>query len=470
MRQPRSPRPLETVLAQLEPAARTRLEHFRAAVVEHPRLLQVEQELLHAIWEPAGFAHVLVVGPTGVGKSTVLKHLVKHWREQASQDAGPLLVMETWPGGPAFDRTHYYRTGLRLLGEGSWLGLEANEATAKPGRKAAHFQESPELRLAYQAALARHGVRAVLLDEAAHLMKVGASGKLLDQLDWLKSMTNATGIVHLLFGPYTLLAFRNLSGQVARRGLNVHFARYQLQQVQDQRDFQGTLWSLLAEVPLPTHPEALMQHWLTFYERTIGCIGVLRDWLLRASATALRSGKEELTWEWLLAHALPVAECDRLAMEATDGEHLLGYTEQQREHLWQLLQEGMEAVTPPSASASPPPDQGAVDVAAPPPEPAPSPTPSASSELAPKRRRTSRAAPHDPVAEPTPEAAGGEPPSKPKRRSRKARAEELMRAEVAPADKSPLLPPEEPPTRKKRSQPVGQRKPQRDPVGKVPEA
>src|SRR5215472_8269646 len=103
MRQPRSPRPLETVLAQLEPAARARLEHFRAAIVEHSRLLQVEHDLLHAIWEPAGFAHVLVVGPTGVGKSTVLKRLVKHWHEEVGSDAGPLLVMETWPGGPAFD-------------------------------------------------------------------------------------------------------------------------------------------------------------------------------------------------------------------------------------------------------------------------------------------------------------------------------------------------------------------------------
>jgi energy-coupling factor transporter ATP-binding protein EcfA2 len=460
MRQPRSPRPLETLLAQLPPEARTRLERFRAAVVEHPRLLQVEQELLHAIWEPAGFAHVLVVGPTGVGKSTVLKHLAKHWHEQASQDAGPLLVMETWPGGPAFDRTHYYRTGLRLLGEGAWLGLEANESAAKPGRKATHFQESPELRLAYQAALARHGVCGVLLDEAAHLMKVGASGKLLDQLDWLKSMTNATGIVHVLFGPYTLLAFRHLSGQAARRGLNVHFARYQLQQTQDQRDFQGTLWSLLAEVPLPTHPEALMQHWLTFYERTIGCIGVLRDWLLRASATALRSGKEELTWEWLLAHALPVAECDRLAMEATDGEHQLGYTEKQREHLWQLLQEGMETMTPPPTPAPPPAEPEAAGAAAPTPEPPSSTEPLASSEPKASRKRTSHAGAQAPVAEPTEDASSGESPPKPKRRRRKAAEENLAEVESAS---------EEPPAQKKRSQP-GHRKPQRDPVGEGPKA
>jgi hypothetical protein len=41
-------------------------------------------------------------------------------------------------------------------------------------------------------------VRAVILDEAQHLLKLGSDssgGKLLDQLDWLKSMTNVTGVL-----------------------------------------------------------------------------------------------------------------------------------------------------------------------------------------------------------------------------------------------------------------------------------
>jgi hypothetical protein len=60
-------------------------------------------------------------------------------------------------------------------------------------------------------------------------MKIGSGasgGKLLDQLDWIKSMTNVTGVLHILIGTYELLNFRNLSGQASRRGLDLHFPRY----------------------------------------------------------------------------------------------------------------------------------------------------------------------------------------------------------------------------------------------------
>ena len=46
----------------------------------------------------------------------------------------------------------------------------------------------------------KRGVQAVILDEAQHLMKIGTgsnAGKLLDQLDWIKSMTNVTGVLHI---------------------------------------------------------------------------------------------------------------------------------------------------------------------------------------------------------------------------------------------------------------------------------
>jgi AAA domain len=70
------------------------------------------------------------------------------------------------------------------------VDIEAEPTWEKKGRKATRFQDSAELRHALEDALGRHGVRAVILDEAQHLMKVGTGDKLLDQLDWIKSMTN----------------------------------------------------------------------------------------------------------------------------------------------------------------------------------------------------------------------------------------------------------------------------------------
>ncbi len=168
-------------------------------------------------------------------------------------------------------------------------------------------------------------------------MKVASGAKLLDQLEWLKSMSNTMGVVHLLVGTYDLLDLRNLSSQVARRGHDIHFPRYQFQQEADQIAFQRALRGLLEHIPLHMDLQDLMNHWYYFYERSIGCIGVLKDWLVRTVSDALHSGADQLELERLKTHALSNAQCERMATDAAAAEHRLHYTESSREHLWNLL-------------------------------------------------------------------------------------------------------------------------------------
>lgn len=255
----------------------SKLTHFKEYAVSHPQLLQVDKVLMQAIQEPAGFAHVLIYGPSGVGKTTMIRQISRRLNEilpaiatdRPSYSNGgsapvPLLLLETRPpDGGAFNRADYYRTALKLLGEPFYerrllVDIDTEQTIEKKGRgrsKATQFNDSPELRHALEAAMSKRGVRAVILDEAQHLMKIGSGasgGKLLDQLDWIKSMTNVTGVLHILIGTYELLNFRNLSGQASRRGLDLHFPRYLFQHEQDRQDFQGVLLALLKQVPLTT--------------------------------------------------------------------------------------------------------------------------------------------------------------------------------------------------------------------------
>ncbi len=362
-----------------------KLDHFKDYAVSHSQLAKVDKELMRAIREPAGFAHVLVYGPSGVGKTTMIRQITRRLNAMPpSQSAAPsvtyskenlpalpLLLLETRrTDGGAFNRADYYRTALKLLGESFYerrmlVNIDSEQVWEKKGRgrtKAAQFNDSPELRHALEDAMSRRGVQAVILDEAQHLMKLGSgssAGKLLDQLDWIKSMTNVTGVVHILIGTYELLSFRNLSGQASRRGLDLHFPRYLFQHEPDRQDFQGVLLALLKQVPLSVEMEMLMQHWVYFYERSIGCVGVLKDWLIRAVAAALYDGSEALTLEYLQDHALSLAQCERMALDATEGEQELRYAESRREPLWRLLQAGMDASAIPapverSAGASAP--------------------------------------------------------------------------------------------------------------------
>ena len=142
-------------------------------------------------------------------------------------------------------------------------------------------------------------VKAVVIDEAQHLLQVTAPLRPVDQLDWLKSLTNRTQVLHVLVGPYDLCEVRNLSGQAARRGRDLHFPRYHIARYEERQAFVGALRYLLAQVPLTCEVDGLLTHWRWFAEGSIGCIGILRDWLVDTVA-ALAS---------IMASATPLCFC-----------------------------------------------------------------------------------------------------------------------------------------------------------------
>ena len=79
--------------------------------------------------------------------------------------------------------------------------------------------------------------------------------RLLDQLDVIKSIANCTGTPHVLVGTYDLLAFRNLSGQLRRRSLDVHFGRYRANRPGEAAIFANVLRSFAAQLPLAEPPD-----------------------------------------------------------------------------------------------------------------------------------------------------------------------------------------------------------------------
>ncbi len=203
---------------------------------------------MRAIREPAGFAHVLLYGPSGVGKTTMIRQITRRLNKISTKKNTatsivasvdnlsplPLLLLETRPpDGGAFNRADYYRTALKLLGEPfyerrvlvnidseqTWekkahrprrgnLGVRTEQA-GRSRTKGAQFNDSPELRHALEESLSRRGVQAVILDEAQHLMKLGngsSAGKLIDQLDWTPVNDQRDGS-----GSHSFLALTNCS-------------------------------------------------------------------------------------------------------------------------------------------------------------------------------------------------------------------------------------------------------------------
>src|SRR5207249_10727352 len=112
-----------------------------------------------------------------------------------------------------------------------------------------------ELRYALEQALRFRRPAAVMIDEAQHLTKMASGRKLSDQLDSLKSLANLTGCVHVLIGTYGLLPCRNLSAQLSRRSIDIHFRRYRADDPKDVEAFQRVIFSFQRQLPLAEEPQ-----------------------------------------------------------------------------------------------------------------------------------------------------------------------------------------------------------------------
>jgi len=342
-----------------------RLDRFKQVTVAHPVLTAVDEALTNFIWEPGGFTQVLVYGPTGVGKSTVIRRIAERLGTQprvGAKPARPVIVIET----PApFSLPEWYMNVLIALDE--WViedrhYRDVQEARAGRGRGAKPAEDAPALRLAVEEALKAREVRALIFDEAQHLLGSGKTDDLRRQWDWLKSLSNTTNVLHILIGPYELRTLRNVSGQASRRGTDLHFPRYRQDEEHGRTAFQSVALALLKQTglvltgQLATNDEVrpLLEEWLFLYERSVGCVGVLKEWLVRSVSLAVRHGETTLTLERLRQHALTIEQCQQMAVELIAGEQQVALEATGLEQLHQMLGIVPPDEVPPPTPAEPP--------------------------------------------------------------------------------------------------------------------
>jgi energy-coupling factor transporter ATP-binding protein EcfA2 len=311
-------------------------------------LQAVDSAVKRALREPAGGSLVLVVGPTGVGKTTLRRRIEQQLRNTfvsaAKEDPERIPVVGVEAAAPDsgnFNWKDYYRRALWALEEPLTdykSDYSAASASApQTGRSAVVRRgDSNALRYALEQALRHRRPAAILIDEAQHLTKIASGRKLADQLDCLKSLASFTGCVHVLIGTYELLPCRNLSAQLSRRSIDIHFRRYYARDPEDATAFQRIVYSFQRHLPLVEEPE-LWRDWDYYYTYSVGCVGILKDWLTRALATALEEGSKTLTRQHLERHAWSLDQCHKMAQEAIEGEAALTHIAESSLRLRQLL-------------------------------------------------------------------------------------------------------------------------------------
>lgn len=130
--------------------------------------------------------------------------------------------------------------------------------------------------------------------------------------------------------------------------MEIHFPRYRIDVPEEMLAFKRILLTFQRYLPLTAEPD-LVARAEYFYERSVGCVGVLKDWLTRALATALDDGQQKLTNTVLERQALPSRKLLRMAREIREGEETLTATGRAQTELQALLGMSTESAEQPTA-------------------------------------------------------------------------------------------------------------------------
>jgi hypothetical protein len=319
-----------------------RRDYFANKIVAHPKLLQTDQALTEAIEMRTGASLIVVVGPSGVGKTTLIQRVLNSlltavWEDlQANPDWIPYVAVEAPSTDLGFSWRDLYRRLALALNEPAPLvlahrrlvpssNLDADTVLLGTHMPVSRLTErrvsSADLRWAVEQCLRYRRTRAQFIDEAQHLNRVVGSQSLLRQMDNLKSLANLTGTLWVLVGTYELLNLTNLSGQLARRSLDLHFPRYLPDAGSDQQAFRNIVFTFQRHLPLAQEPD-LVSHSDELYRGCLGCVGTLKDWLTRGLEQVLRSGAKTLTMTDLQRH-LNADKLKQMGYEIQEGEERL---------------------------------------------------------------------------------------------------------------------------------------------------
>jgi energy-coupling factor transporter ATP-binding protein EcfA2 len=342
------PTPTHFPTELLQASNSEKLAYFQRYTVVHRRLKEAYDAFVSAVLNPGGASLIFLFGPTGVGKTTLLNQVVKVLIEQKKYemeiDSGYLPVASVEARAPesgSFDWKDYYKSVLVALcdpfadyklkpGSSRIYGSGSQQNLMKPRVNLATLREDVESQIKLK------NLIVFLIDEAQRFTKMASGRRQQDQMDAIQSMASFTTTRHGLFGTYELLQFRNLSGQLSRRSIDIHFPRYQTDSAQDVKDFKRVLKSFALSMPLLEEPD-LEQHWEYFYERSIGCVGIVKDWLTQALCSSLDSQSHTVTLTHLRPYAPSASKCLKMATEAIEGEKALAEDPQEISKLRQKL-------------------------------------------------------------------------------------------------------------------------------------
>lgn len=341
---------MNTQIQPKRPVAKI-LAEFQNYVFSHPAAKDTFRDIGAALAATSSPQIIIFTGPTGVGKSTLVKaasnQLLQYYEDRlvAEPDFVPVVTVNAVPpNGNNFNWKDFY---IRLLSGQSEPLVDRKLVIP---RQTSLFLDHPletsfmqrsttdALRRAMEEYLRLRKTKLLIIDEAQHMLLVGNKQRLECQFESLKSLTIETGVTILLVGTYRLLDILDQSGQLTRRSQVVNFPRYDMRNSNDKKNFRKVLGFLEQKlsVHVPTQLDIQADY---FYQKTAGCVGILKDWLGRCLEYALQENVHVIDAAFAERFALKNRGLRTIIEEACLGEIKL--TDDGDEQLLDLLTNGV---------------------------------------------------------------------------------------------------------------------------------
>lgn len=288
----------------------TRLRYFKEQLFAHPKLQKALEKSYSLVTGQAGPDILIVTGPSGVGKTTLLKRLENMLLEEHAEqmlvekDFMPVIRIDACaPLQTKFKWSDFYTRLLLKMDENTIqyklpFGYSMYDLIDSP-RDLITKKATPEaLQRCAENCLHYRRTKVLLIDEASVMLLKGKDSSPDHLFELIKTFSINSGAQIVLCGTYRLLEILEQSPQLIRRSRIVHMERYSNGSNDDKKAFANILRSFEKKLPMENAPE-LAKYADSFYLKSVGCVGILHDLLVAWFDNVLKTGETSVEYEFL---------------------------------------------------------------------------------------------------------------------------------------------------------------------------